>query len=338
MKPIKIIQIGTAHDHASQTMGVMRRHPELFEVIGICTLSDADNENCAHNNIYNGLNVYSPDEINRIDGLEAAAIETDEMNGAAMAVLCARAGLSIHLDKPGSYRIDDFRELIEIMKAGKLMLQMGYMYRYNPIIRKMLGMAEAGELGRVFSVETDMSVEHSRAKRAWLSRFTGGAMYFLGCHMIDLVFRLMGEPLETVPWNVCSGLDGLSNSDDFGTVLLKYSHGSATVRVCAAEAGGFGRRRITVCGTKGTFEICPIENHIHGKNELITFYRFTKRSEENTPWSPCAPFRESDPFDRYEDMMVDFARCVRHEKKVEYSYEYEMKLFELLMRCCTRSD
>ena len=39
------------------------------------------------------------------------------------------------------------------------------------------------------------------------------------------------------------------------------------------------------------------------------------------------------PFDRYDDMMQNFAEIVRG-KENPYPYDYEMKLFELVMKAC----
>ncbi len=48
------------------------------------------------------------------------------------------------------------------MKAHERPLQLGYMYRYNPLLQQALKLAREGELGTIFSVEAQMSVCHPR--------------------------------------------------------------------------------------------------------------------------------------------------------------------------------
>ena len=42
---------------------------------------------------------------------------------------------------------------------------------------------------------------------------------------------------------------------------------------------------------------------------------------------------KSEPFDRYDNMMKNFAEIVRG-KENPYGYDYELKLFELVMKAC----
>ena len=42
---------------------------------------------------------------------------------------------------------------------------------------------------------------------------------------------------------------------------------------------------------------------------------------------------KSEPFDRYDDMMKNFAEIARG-KENPYGYDYELELFELVMQAC----
>ena len=61
------------------------------------------------------------------------------------------------------------------------------MYRYNAAVKYCKELKESGKLGDIFSVEAQMSVYHDSEKRKWLNKFNGGMMFFLGCHLVDIV-------------------------------------------------------------------------------------------------------------------------------------------------------
>ena len=180
MRPVRIAQIGVGHDHASPTYDSLRRQTGLFELVGIA-------EPDAARAVYEGAKRYTVEELLVMPGLEAVAIETEERLSTQYAQAFAERGVAVHLDKPGSQDLAAFTRLVETLRAKSLPLHMGYMYRYNPTIRRALDRAKNGELGRIFSVEAQMSVHHTPEKRQWLSQFKGGMMFFLGCHLVDLV-------------------------------------------------------------------------------------------------------------------------------------------------------
>ena len=83
--------------------------------------------------------------------------------------------------------------------------------------------------------------------RRWLSGFHGGAMYIFGCHLIDLIVAMMGEPQRVVAYQkrTWPDADGLY---DNGLAVLEYPHATATVRTAVVEVDGFKRRQLVICG------------------------------------------------------------------------------------------
>ena len=45
-------------------------------------------------------------------------------------------------------------------------------------------------------------------------------MFFLGCHLSDLILQIQGQPTRIIPLNKCSGLD--ANGEDFGMAVFEY--------------------------------------------------------------------------------------------------------------------
>ena len=191
--------------------------------------------------------------------------------------------------------------------------------------------AKSGELGEVYSVEAHMDCWHTPEKRQWLSRFPGGMMFFLGCHLIDLILQIMGEPQKIIPMNQSTGIDGVTG-EDYGFVLFCYKNGISFAKTCAAELGGFSRRQLVICGSKGTIELRPLEKY-ESDGTLSTNVCYTD-NEKGTDWLYSAPFLKSAPADRYNKMMASFAKMVRGEIKNPFGYDYELKLYNILLKSC----
>src|SRR5690606_23377567 len=109
-----------------------------------------------------------------------------------------------------------------------LMVQMGYMYRYNPAIVLLREVLRRGWLGEVFEVHAVMSKVVDPPARRGLAEYRGGIMFELGCHVIDLVVGVLGAPSRVSPFARHS-----SGSDD-GLVdnmlaVLEYSDAIASV-------------------------------------------------------------------------------------------------------------
>lgn len=75
------------------------------------------------------------------------------------------------------------------------------------------------ELGEIISVEAQMNCILPSSTRQWLEALPGGMMFYLGCHLVDLVLQIKGQPDKIIPLNKSSGVDGVT-SKDFGMAVL----------------------------------------------------------------------------------------------------------------------
>jgi len=179
-------------------------------------------------------------------------------------------------------------------------------------------------------VEAQMNCIHTPKVRQWLSKFPGGMMFFLGCHLIDLILLIQGEPQDVYPFNTCTGTDGVT-SKDFGFALLRYQNGISFAKTNAAELGGYVRRQLVVTGTKATVELKPLEMPVEGGGD-----QYTDRTvyTVSRPWQTPGVTTRSVPRDRYDTMMESFGKMALGEMENPYSYEYERLVYHTLMKAC----
>lgn len=330
MSKIRIAQIGVGHDHALEILRSIREQTEYFDVVAYGLPEEEKIRYADRLPKFDGLEERRIEDILADPTVQAVTIETEERNLIRYALMAVQAGKHIHVDKPGGTDPAEFEQLIHALKEKQLVFSLGYMYRYNQAVEALLRDIQVGKLGEIYSVEAHMSCWHKPEKRQWLEAFPGGMMFYLGCHLIDLIYRIQGKPEQVLPLNCCTGADGVT-ADDYGMAVLKYKNGVSFAKTCAVERGGFERRQIVVCGTKGTVELRPLE--VYGDFDgLYTGVRTATSKKWHEPSCQTA----TQPEDRYDRMMRSFSQMVNGEIENPYTYDYEYELYKLVMQCCGR--
>ena len=322
MDKIKIGQIGIGHNHGRMKMAAVRKMPDLFEVIGYSEEDPRWLEKRGSLAEYDGLRRMSEEEL--LEQCEAVLVECDVWNLTATAQRCIDAGKHIHLDKPASGTLEQYKCLLDSAQTRGLAVQLGYMYRYNPAIRRCLAAAKNGELGEIYSINAEMSTYHKPEYRRWLQNFPGGILYILGSHLVDLIVYLMGEPERITTFLKHTQMDGIDVPDN-NLAVLEYGPALARIFVSSVEVNGWGRRQFVVAGSKGTMHIEPIENEIK-----MTYSDLDIATKAHEDHHIELPYEDVPKENRYDDMMKDFYDIVRGRKENPFTYEHEYTVQKVL--------
>lgn len=329
MRKIKVAQIGTSlYSHGSDIWDYINSMPDIFDVVGFA-LPENERVVCeSRTQRFDSAREMTVEEILSNPEIEAVIVETEEIHLTKYALMAAKAGKHIHMEKPGSQNLEDFEELIKTVKQNNSILHIGYMYRYNPAVMDIMKQAKSGELGEIISVDTAMCCVHPVEFRQFLHKFKGGMMFFLGCHLVDMIYSIQGEPKNIIPLSRPTNLDGLT-VEDFGMAVLEYENGVSIIRTNDIEYGGFPNRHLSVVGSKKTAEVWPLEilNPDDTMSSLKTDY-------SKTDWLYTGDITNYASFTRYGKMMNSFAEMVRGEKQNPCTPEYELGLYKLILKCC----
>ncbi len=323
MKRIKIGQIGIGHNHAADRLLGVLKFPELFEVVGYAEENERWVEKRGGLKAYEGLRRMSVEEL--LESCDAVLVESDVWDLTKYAKMCVDAGKHISMDKPASGTLEEWKALLDSAEAQKLVVQMGYMYRYNPAVVKCLEHIKNGDLGEIYSINAEMSTFHSKNYKRWLTNFKGGIMYILGSHLVDLIVYVLGEPDKITSFLKHTNLDGIDFEDN-DLAVLEYEKALGRVFVSSVEVNGFGRRQFVVAGSKGTVNIMPLERKC-----TMTY------SDLGIAKTDCYNDRKEyievpdDSTDgRYDDMMKDFYAYIAGTKQNPFTYEHDYKVQKVL--------
>lgn len=320
---IKIGQIGVGHGHAGKLS--VYRQSEDYEVVGVVE-PDADLRKRAETQAaFKGVKWLTQEQLLGTPGLQAVLVETRVGDLLGTAEACVAAGKHIHLDKPAGESLPQLRRILDTAAKQKLLVQMGYMFRYNPAVVLLREFLKKGWLGDVFEVHAVMSKVVARDERQRLAAFPGGMMFELGCHILDLVIGMLGKPKEVAPLN-----QHASSTDDKLVdnmlAVLSYPRALATLKSSAMEVEGFARRHLVVCGSEGTFHIQPLDNP--SARVALSQARGEYRKGYQDIRFP--------KYVRYVDDAADMARIIRGEKAADFSYEHDFTVQETLLKACGR--
>jgi predicted dehydrogenase len=318
---IKIGQIGTKHAHAGGKMETAKKYSELYEVVGVVEPDDARWRAVADSPTYRGVKRMSEEALLNMPGLQVVAVETEVRKLLDAAEKCVAAGLHIHLDKPAGESLPRFKKILDNATRQGRVVQMGYMYRYNPAFQLAFRAAREGWLGHVFEVHTVMSKKVGADSRRRLAEYTVGSMFELGCHVIDAVVSVLGKPTKVTAFNRKTFPDQDSLLDNCLTVL-EYPDATATVRSALVEFDGGRRRQFVVCGDQGSVDIKPLEPP-QVTMALAATHGDYEKGTRNIPLKPLGG--------RYDGDFIDLAKIIRAEKSTDFPPEHDLAVQEAVL-------
>jgi predicted dehydrogenase len=318
---IKIGQIGVGHAHATK-LSAYHKSPD-YEVIGIFEPDEALRNRAESTPAFMDLKWMTREQLLNVPGLQAVLIETQVKDLLDNAEACIAAGKHVGIDKPAGESLPQLRRILESATKQKLLVQLGYMYRYNPGVVMLREFLTKGWLGDVFEVHTVMSKVVDPPSRKELAVYRGGIMFELGCHVTDLVIGILGKPTEVVGRSQhVSKLD--DKLLDNMLALLTYPKALATVKASAMEVEGFARRHLLVCGTEGTFQIQPLDS------PAVRVALSKDRGEYRKGYQDI----KLPKYERYVDDAADMARIIRGEKASDFPPEHDLAVQETLLKAC----
>lgn len=329
MSRIKIGQIGVCHEHAAGKMKTLRLLPDVFEIVGLVDDRNTQAAKFAGDDLtpYDGIPFLTEDELFRTPGLQAVTVETPNLDLVPAAQRCLERNLAIHMDKPGGEDLAPFERLRRGYEEKKLPFQMGYMFRNNPAMQWTRRAIKNGWLGEIFEIQASMSHNYGGdSYQDYIGSFAGGIMFNLGCHLIDLVVSMLGSPARVTPF-LKSAPGFPERIKNNCLTILEYPHATVTLRACSLEVDGLARRRLRVCGTKGSVELCPLERF--DEQPLTMRLTLLEGNDDYPAGTHQVDFGVIR--DRYEEQLLELAKLIRGEMENPYTYDHDVLVQKLVL-------
>jgi myo-inositol 2-dehydrogenase/D-chiro-inositol 1-dehydrogenase/scyllo-inositol 2-dehydrogenase (NAD+) len=193
-------------------------------------------------------------------GFEAVVITTPTFTHKELAVQAAQAGKHIFLEKPMALSLEECDAIQAAVGSAGVMLQLGFMRRFDPEFVAAAQRIEAGEIGQPMMVK---SLTHGPGlPPPWARDLTtsNGMLAEVNSHDWDCVRWLMGANIERVYCEIAN-FKGLKNGIetphfyDNALVNLRFEGGGLGMisGICPCEYGYDAR--VEIVGEKGILQI-----------------------------------------------------------------------------------
>jgi len=139
-------------------------------------------------------------ELLEIDELDAVLISTPNHTHKQIAVDALGAGKHVFCEKPLATTLEDCDEIIAAAESAQKFLQVGLVYRYSPLYRKMHALIQDGEIGSVHMMWCKELIGSFYGQWRFNEAFSGGAIVEKNCHHFDIFNWLIGSR----PIKVCA--------------------------------------------------------------------------------------------------------------------------------------
>jgi len=315
---IRIGQIGLAHPHALGKLNAMLSLSETYEFVGVVE-PDLNLRKRAK-----GVRFISMEELMNTKSLDAVAIETSVKDLVKTALPVVEAGKHVHLDKPAGPALEPFKRLLASADKQGLVVQMGYMLRYNPAFEFMFKSVKEGWFGEIMEIDAMMGKQAGPDLRKKLGVFPGGGFFELACHILDAAIYILGKPLKVRGFNLRTRAENGDHFADNQLAVLEYAKATATLRCNHNDPFGFPRRRFHLAGTKGGMEIQPLESGTFTLNLDQDRSRFRKGSQQVQLKGGRS----------YQAEFSDLAKAIRGEKAFSWSSKHDLAVHETLLKIC----
>ena len=246
-------------------------------------LFSLDIEGARSKAIQYGIPIYSDqlDVLLNHPDLDAVVIATPDYTHAEVAIMAARAGKSVLIQKPMARSVDECLKVLEACRVNRVPCYVSFMHRYFPEIEVLRGLLADGRLGDICMVR-QRNATQGAGWAEWFYRremVGGGVAMQLGVHGIDLLRTLFGEiqlvkaAMATVVKDrvLENGRIVHPDNEDLVLAIYQFSDGLlADHEMSYNECAGTDRFRLEVYGTKATVwlrsENGPISIRYSGRN------------------------------------------------------------------------
>lgn len=249
--------------------------------------------------------------------------------------VAAEREIHVFIEKPIALTLEKAKEMVEVTKRYKVKTQVGFCYRYSPIIQRLKSLIEMGEFGRPGFFAGRYSAGGFWALHLpwWKEKDkSGGQLTEQSIHLIDLCRFLMGE-VDTVfcAMNTFffSGMEGFTTEDVSSTTLRLKSGAIASVD---AVVGALPKRwdiDFRIVGDKMTADIGLFAGQedtfkVQGQArvQIGTFYYTKERLQKEQ-------IETNKDYHRAE--LVDFIDMIKNNKEPKVPIEEGLRALELTL-------
>lgn len=163
-----------------------------------------------------------------LDDVDALSICTPHHLHAPMAMKAIEAGKHVLVEKPLANSEEDCIRLIQAAEKRDVRLMLAYVVRYLPAVRKLKEALDSGKYGTPISAQGWVQGYLAPMPGTWFAgkdTLGGGVLFSHGCHYIDILLYLFGDPARVAHLGTRVGTDWLEG-EGTSHALIEFKTGT----------------------------------------------------------------------------------------------------------------
>lgn len=261
VKRIKVSVIGAGRAGEVHALNLARRIPiaELVALVDIdLTLANRLSEKVGGVPCFKTLS----EALKNVE-IDAIFITTPTFTHYPLTIEAAEAGVHVFCEKPMALNLEEADKMISTARRNNVKLQIGFMRRFDPEIRKVKSLVTEGSIGRLVLIKSLTRGPGLPPKWALDLRTGIGMIAEVSSHDFDSVRWLMGSEPKTV----YSEGDALINPDlkkeyenyhDVYVSIIRFENNSIGIIDGGCPVGYGYDARIEILGTDGLIQVGDI--------------------------------------------------------------------------------
>ncbi|TMV48442.1 Gfo/Idh/MocA family oxidoreductase [Paenibacillus mesophilus] len=217
---------------------------------------------------------YTKDWMSIIDDVDAISFATPHHLHAPHAMQAIEAGKHVLIEKPLANSEEDCLKLIKAADVKNVRLMIAYIVRYLPAIRKLKEAIDSGKYGTPINAQGWVQGNLTPAPGSWFSRketLGGGVLFSHGCHYIDILLYLFGDPERVAHFGTRIGTEWMEG-EGTSQALIQFKSG-----VIANLNSSWG---IKVARPPAKYQIHTTTGLLQVENSMLKVEYITKEGSE----------------------------------------------------------
>ena len=188
--------------------------------------------------------------------VDAILVLTPPLTHAELALLAARAGKHVLLEKPVDVSLAKARAVVDAVSAAGVKLGVVFQFRFRPGARILRERLTAGALGHLLSVSASLRwwrppEYYAQPGRGMKARDGGGVLLTQAIHLLDLMLDLAGPASRVAAFCRTSGLRAI-DTEDVASAAVEFAGGALGVVDATTVAYPGYTERLEFAGTLGS--------------------------------------------------------------------------------------
>jgi predicted dehydrogenase len=237
------------------------------------------------------------------------------------AVLAARYGKHMILEKPLAMDRAGLDRMTEALRANPVRTTVGFVLRWNPLFTTIKALIDDDALGRVFMAQLDywncIGPQFNQYRWSTSRRLGGSSMLSAGCHAVDALRLFAGDIAEVTAYSCRTRANSDYEFDPNVIAMFKLKNGGIGKVSSSLECRTPYKLNVHLLGEKGAI-----------MNNRLFSHKFPGQTDYAEIPTILPENGDADHFP-FEHEVADFAASVRDNKPTRCDFEEARKTMDV---------